>query len=58
MRMRTGFDTGDTASLLVIEQSHSSFDCLRWREIDLRSFDLDPAVNLLAVISVHWNEKV
>ena len=29
------------ASLLVIEQSHSSFDCLQWREIDFRSFDLD-----------------
>ena len=29
------------ASLLVIEQSHSSFDCLQWREIGLRSFDLD-----------------
>ena len=28
------------ASLLVIEQSHSSSDCLQFREIDLRSFDL------------------
>ena len=28
-------------SLLVIEQPHSSFDCLQWREIDLRSLDLD-----------------
>ena len=58
------------ASPLVIEQSHSSFDCLQWREIDLRSFDLDLSnrvfslnskeitVNLLAVISVHWNRKV
>ena len=37
------------ASLLVIEQSHSSFDCLQWREIDLRSFDLEvsrPSVQL------------
>ena len=46
------------ASLLVIEQSHPSFDCLQWREIDLGSFDLDLSVNLLAVISVHWNENV
>ena len=29
------------ASLLVIEQSHSSFDCLQWDEIDLRSLGLD-----------------
>ena len=58
------------ASLLVIEQSHSSFDCLQWRELTFvrltstcrgRVFSLNSkeiTVNLLAVISVHWNEKV
>ena len=57
------------ASLLVIEQSHLSFDCLQWHEIDLRLtstcrgrvFSLNSkeiTVNLLTVISVYWNEKV
>ena len=45
MRTRTGFDTDERKSRFFIviehEQSHSSFDCLQWREIDLRSLDLD-----------------
>ena len=59
------------ASLLIIEQSHSSFDCLQWREIILifvrltstcrggvfRLNSKEITVNLLAVISVHGNEK-
>ena len=57
------------ASLLVIEQSHSSFDCLQWRElISLRLtstcrgrvFSLNSkeiTVNLLAVIYLYIGMK-
>ena len=68
------FDTDERKPRLSVGHLHVTvpsicFDCLQWREIDFRSLDLSKyrmlsfssreiTINLLAVMSVHWNEKV